>query len=128
MMFRNRNKIRTLVVDDDPEAAGNIERLLRKRFRASVDRAGDVSDARAKLDSGRYDIIILDYQLPDGNGFDVLKQISVESGHPHVIIVTGHGDESIESEAFRLCASGYVIKNDKLSESLSEAVACALKI
>jgi DNA-binding NarL/FixJ family response regulator len=123
-MFKDRNKIRTLIVDDDPETAVCIERLLRKRFRAVVDKAGDVSQAWARLDSGRYDVIILDYQLPDGNGLDILRQIPPRQGH--VIIVTGHGDEAVASEAFRLCACGYVVKDDALSESLFEAVACAL--
>lgn len=118
--------IRMLLVDDDHDAASNLVRLLAKKFDASVETAGDVSAAREKLAGDPFDVIILDYQLPDGNGLDLLEEIAGAEDHPPVVMVTGHGDESIASEAFRLKASGYVVKDQRLSAMLPEAVSTAL--
>lgn len=121
-----REGIRILLVDDDHDAASNLARLLAKKFDASVQTAGDVSIAREKLAQDAFDVIILDYQLPDGNGLDLLEEIAGAEDHPPVIMATGQGDESIASEAFRLKASGYVVKDRQLPAMLSEAVSAAL--
>ncbi len=125
-MMSNSGGIRMLVVDDDPDAASSVKRLLSRKFKAFIDVAGDVTEARAKLLDGLFDIVILDYQLPDGNGIDLLREIAGVKGHPPVIMVTGHGDESTASEAFRLRAAGYVVKDGRLPAMLPEAVSGAL--
>lgn len=125
-MVSNSGGIRMLVVDDDPDAASSVKRLLSRKFKAFIDIAGDVTEARAKLLDGLFDIVILDYQLPDGNGIDLLREIAGVKSHPPVIMVTGHGDESTASEAFRLRAAGYVVKDGRLPAMLPEAVSGAL--
>jgi PAS domain S-box-containing protein len=124
--IKNGEEIRMLLVEDDAEIALNLQRLLSKKFKASIDIAGDVSQARGKLTSGYFDLVVLDYQLPDGNGLELLAEISRGQDHPPVIMVTGQGDESIASEAFRLRASGYVVKDKKLATLLPEVVGSAL--
>jgi len=125
-LAKNDEIIRMLVVEDDEEVAASFQRLLFKKFKASIDMAGDVSQARDKMFSGRFDVVILDYQLPDGNGLELLAEIAEAQDHPPVIMVTGQGDESIASEAFRLRASGYVVKDNRLATLLPEVVSSAL--
>ena len=126
-MSEDNIKIRMLVVDDDPEAVKGIVNLLCRRFECSVDDAEDVAGAMVKLDSNSYEILVLDYQLPDGTGLDLLRHVSDTTGRPCVIIVTGHGDDSIAREAFKLGACGYVVKDSRLNMSLCDAVTCALE-
>lgn len=56
------------------------------------------------------DLILLDLQLPDINGLDLLRLIAQEGFDVPVILMTAHGSESIAVEAFRLGARNYLIK------------------
>lgn len=118
--------VKILVVDDDRDTASTVQRLLSKRFKASIEIAGSVSSAREQLDANSFDVVVLDYNLPDGTGLDLLEELSCSRDHPPVIMVTGQGDESIASEALRLRASGYVVKDRRLPAALREAVSGAL--
>ncbi len=118
--------VRMLIVDDDPDTAASVRRLLSKKFRSVVEVAATVSTARDRLKAETFDILILDYNLPDGTGLDLLEELSCSGDHPPVIMVTGQGDESIASEALRLRASGYVVKDRRLPAALPEAVSGAL--
>jgi DNA-binding NtrC family response regulator len=122
----NDDKWKLLIVEDDPDQARNVQRLLLKRFEVRADTAADLGRARDALEKKQYDVVVLDYQLPDGSGFDLLTEITSRPVHPAVIIVTGQGDEDIAAEAFRLQASGYVIKDSRLPSMLPEIVSRAL--
>jgi PAS domain S-box-containing protein len=117
---------RVLVIEDEQDFAGSIGKLLKKKFRANVVWAPDAETARNKLASDSFDLITLDYQLPDDDGLILLEEIAEMPGAPPVIMVTGHGDENIASDAFRFGASGYVQKDRRISTLLIEAVDKAL--
>jgi PAS domain S-box-containing protein len=120
-------KPRMLVVEDEPEMARLLDKLLRKKFSATVEIA---QHARAALDvlaaGGEFDLITLDYQLPDGDGLSILKEIVSKRDAPPVVMVTGHGDEAVAAEAFRLGASGYVLKDPRVAEVLVDVIDQAL--
>ncbi len=120
--MRNAENIRMLVVEDDYETASNVQRLLARKFKAQVDTAGDAAEAREKLAESSFDLVILDYQLPDMNGIALLEEIAGDADHPPVIMVTGRGGEEVASEAFRLRAAGYVVKDNRLPSTLPEIV------
>lgn len=56
------------------------------------------------------DLILLDLQLPDISGLDLLRLIAQEGYDVPVILMTAHGSEAIAVEAFRLGARNYLIK------------------
>jgi len=87
-----------------------------------VETAENCALARNKLSSETFEIIILDYKLPDGDGLELLEEITTTDDHPPAIMVTGHGDEETAARSFRVFASGYVVKDDKLTTMLTEAV------
>lgn len=84
-----------LLVDDDQ----NIQRLLLYRMNARyrVDSVGTIAGARAAVGKSKYDLILLDFHLPDGSATDFLRD-----GSPcPVILLTARGIVSPEmSEAF----------------------------
>lgn len=118
--------VRILIVEDDGDTASLMTKLLEKRFAASIDVVSDCASAKEALAGGSYDVVTLDFILPDGDGLELLSKIAVSGGAPRAILVTGHGDEEIASRALRLGASGYVMKNENLSIALPEAVEKAL--
>lgn len=117
---------RVLVVEDSAEMAGQLRRILEKRFPVEVELAPDCSTAREKLGDEAFDIVTLDFMLPDGTGLELLEEITSGNTRSRVIMITGHGDEEAAVRSFRSQASGYVIKDSHLAARLTEAVEKAL--
>jgi len=99
---------RVLVVEDSAEAREALVAWLEKRG-FDVATADTVQRARSKLEDGPFDLVLLDLELPDGNGLDVLpdleKQLDVE-----IVIITGHGSTGSAIAAFRGGAVDYLEK------------------
>ena len=68
------------------------------------------------------DIILLDYQLPDGTGIETLPRLLSRPDPPSVIIVTGEGNETLAAAALRGGADDYVAKDNNLREMLPQIV------
>lgn len=122
----DESPIRILVIEDDDDTAFMIKSLLVKKFAAVVDISNNCASGRHKLTEGEYDVVTLDYQLPDCDGLDMLDEITAIKGHPPVVMITGHGDEELAYLSFRMGASGYASKDRKLPVMLGEAVEWAL--
>jgi PAS domain S-box-containing protein len=119
-------KLRALVVEDEPDMARQLARVLENKFGLEVETAYDCATAREKISAGRFDVLTLDFMLPDGRGLDFLEEIASTDSGPRVIMVTGHGDEETAVRSFRSSASGYVVKDAHLRSRLIEAVEKAL--
>ena len=117
---------RILIVEDDAEMALLIRRLLERKVGAESETAEDCASAREMLASGTYDVITLDYQLPGCDGLELLREIQAMENPPPVVMVTGHGNEQTAVESFKLGASGYVVKDERLKVLLPDAVKHAL--
>lgn len=100
--------LRLLIVDDEP--------LIRAGIRAdlaalpAVEVAGEcgcVAEAVALLRSTRFDLVLLDVQMPDGTGFDVIRAIG-PAHMPAVIFVTAYDRYAIQ--AFEVNAVDYLLK------------------
>jgi two-component system, OmpR family, response regulator len=101
-----------LVVEDDPDMAGLVRRLLEQEgFQVSVagDRAGIVTRLRALPVP---DVVILDITLPDANGFDVLQQLKRHPALRSVPVIMLTADAKRESVVRGLAggADGYITK------------------
>lgn len=96
-----------LVVDDEPLARRRLLRLLAPLPEIGrISEAGDVDGARAILEGGSVEILILDIQLPGGNGFDLLEAIPEPA--PALIFVTAFDHYALR--AFAAAAVDYVTK------------------
>ena len=109
---------RVLLVDDDPD----LVRLLQHVLKASgYGAARQVSTGREALEAlDDIDIVLLDQQLPDTSGLDVLDSIRTRPSPPAVILVTGHGNESLVASALRRGADDYLAKDAALAELLPQ--------
>ncbi len=121
------NHLLVLLVEDDQDQAKLIGAFIKERQEAHITVSGTFSGARECLKTNTFDLVILDYRLPDGSGLELLQEITSVEDHPPVIIVTGQGGERTVVEAFRLGAAGYVIKGLDMSAILSEALDKAIR-
>ena len=99
---------RILVVDDEPMVRDVVSRYLaREGYRSEVASTG--SEAKAKLKSDRYDLVLLDIMLPERTGIELLADIRKGSDLP-VIFLTARADEPDRVLGLELGADDYVTK------------------
>lgn len=106
-----------LLVEDDISITDNLSVFLHREG-YDVDSADGQSAAFEKLDENRYDLVLLDVSLKDGNGFSVCHRIKDESDIP-VIFLTASGDEFSVVAGFDAGADDYVPKPFRPRELLS---------
>jgi diguanylate cyclase (GGDEF)-like protein/PAS domain S-box-containing protein len=63
------------------------------------------------VESGHYDVLLVDYNMPFLGGIDVIRALSAKGISVPVIMVTGEGSESVAVEALKLGAADYVVKD-----------------
>jgi DNA-binding NtrC family response regulator len=104
-----------LIVDDDAAICLFFSRLLEQMGCASWV-ANSVREARGLFAGRRFDLVLLDLDLPDGIGLDLLPEFAAAPQAPEVIIVTGTGDARGAELAFKYGAWDYVQKPFLLDE------------
>ena len=104
-----KRAFRILIVEDDPVQAKLAAAVLGGHGFRDIQTVGTAAEGIARAPAA--DIVLLDVQLPDGSGLDVLRRLRERSSRPAVVIVTAHGAEHIAIEALRLGADDYVSKD-----------------
>jgi len=102
----------TLLIVDDTEFNRDAlaRRLVQKGFQ--VDTAADGEEALSRAATGRYDLVLLDVEMPGMSGLDVLKRLRDTRSHTElpVIMVTGRTESADIVDALTLGANDYVVK------------------
>ncbi len=97
-----------LIIEDDLSLSNGIVLALKDSELAFV-QVQDLRSARSETESAAFDLIILDINLPDGNGLDFLKALRRTSPVP-VIILTANDLETDEVTGLELGADDYITK------------------
>ncbi len=107
--------MRVLVVEDEVDLARAIARGLRRHGHA-VDHAATYSEAELKIASGGYDVLVLDWNLPDGSGIDLCSRLrsgdleTIEAVQPRVLILTARDDVEDRVAGLDAGADDYLVK------------------
>ena len=112
---------RTLVVDRSETVEETITALEAEGWDPTV--AESVSEAAARLRSLRFDAVVTEHRLPDGDAFDVLERIRAVEETVPVVVYTAHGDERVAGQAVAADIAAYVRKAagpDRLCETLTD--------
>jgi DNA-binding NarL/FixJ family response regulator len=118
------NQTRILLADDHALIRAAFASLLQTSF----DVVGTVADGRSLLDEAarlRPDVIVADISMPRLNGLDALQQLQSRLPATKWVFVTVNEDPDLAAEAFRLGASGYLLKHSAADE-LFAAIRTAL--
>ncbi len=114
--------IRVLVVDDEPLARSGLNKLC--GMDPDLELVGECSDGRAAVAAIQQiepDLLLLDIQMPEMDGFEVLQAVGAES-MPHVIFVTAYDQFALK--AFEVHALDYLLKpfdDDRFFDAIERA-------
>ena len=112
-----------LLVDDEKNARNNIGTYLESEG-YEVLLAADLKTARKHLSAQEADIVLLDVQLPDGYGPDLLAETAQLAFRPPIIMITAHGKIEMAVEAMKNGAHDFIqkpIKFERLEQSIKRA-------
>jgi len=107
---RTNPPYRVLIVDDDLGQAEMEKEFLRLAGYQELDHVDNLRALWDRLAAQEYDLVLLDYMLPDGTGLDALKQMAPRGYTVPVLMVTGQGSERIAVQAIQHGAADYLIK------------------
>lgn len=112
----------TLIVDDEPLARQGLRMLLSQDPEVSaIHEAKDGREAVEAIRNTRPDLVFLDVQMPEMDGFSVVKEVGAER-MPAVVFVTAHDQYAIQ--AFEINAIDYLLKpvtEERFAQALGRA-------
>lgn len=114
--------LRILLVDDNLDHVQLATRALRQESGWRVDTARLGEEALERAAEEAYDLVLLDYRLPDMTGLDVLRALRAKHGALSVILMTSQGSEEVAIQALQLGATSYVVKNTEFGKRLAYEV------
>lgn len=115
-------KIKAMIVDDEPPARRNLRALL--KYDADIElikECGNGKDAVSSIRALNPDLVFLDVQMPEMNGFEVLERLSGQP-LPVIIFVTAYDQYALR--AFEVCALDYLLKpfsDERFRKALTQA-------
>lgn len=118
-MEQSLSQARILVVDDDDFLRSVLLDQLRREgvlYLEEADGAGKVAELVEQFEP---DLILLDVQMPDGNGFDVCSQLRMNGFDRPIIMLTGQTEEGDVIEGLDAGANDYIGKPMRIGELLA---------
>ena len=115
-----------LIIDDSREIVKHLTETVLPSFGYRTMHAYDGQSGLDSIREKEPDLVMLDFNLPQMTGLDVLQQMAQESLKTPVVLMTGYGSELSAIEAFRLGAKDYIIKPftvDEIVETIDRALA-----
>jgi two-component system cell cycle response regulator len=119
--------VTVLAVEDDKADMALLQHLVEEIGNIILEHAGSQKEALEWLQSKSFDLILLDYQLPDGTGLEFLEVLKQKWLEIPVVIVTGMGDEVLASQSIQSGAYDYLPKAQLSQASLTRTITNTLE-
>ena len=121
-MKSNSQIITGLILEDNHDAQQYLYKVLKSSFPGVIiDMASSVEEASQFLESAQPDIALIDLNLPDGSGVEILNKLSSEEFNCISVVTTIYDDDHHLFSALRAGAQGYLLKEQR-RELLIEAL------
>ncbi len=115
------------MVDDDPQAGALVEMALADaRFDRILEVVATATEGLERIRADEHDIFIVDQQLPDGTGLQLIRQAKAHGAGKPLILLTGHGSDELDDAALDAGATDYVEKH-LVAAHLERAIRYALR-
>jgi two-component system response regulator PhoP len=115
--------MRVLIVDDEIRLAENIAAALRDNSGFAVDCAANGTDGLALLESGNYDLLLLDLMLPGVDGLSIVRTMRARRDATPVLVLTARDERDQVIGLLNAGADDYLTKPFDLGELLARAKA-----
>jgi DNA-binding NtrC family response regulator len=116
-LMKNSPALRVLVVDDEPLIRWSMAETL-SDCGHTVAEAADAATALAAASEGQkpYDVVLLDFRLPDSNDLTLLEQLRTRMPKAQIIMMTAFGTSELFQQALQLGAHRVISKPFELNE------------
>lgn len=127
--MNTRPSVEVLLVEDSPTDALIIGEALIDitDFAHRLTHAETLTDALAHAEHARFDVVLLDLGLPDGNGIDTFRRFRLVAPDTPVLVLTGLSDISVGLVAIQEGAQDYLLKREIQAALLSRAIRYAIE-
>lgn len=120
----NRVRMKILLVEDDPLLGSSLQSVLEEQ-RHVVEWVDRFAAARSALDTGVYQLLVLDLGLPDGDGRDLIRSLRKSGNQQPILVLSARGEIRDRVAALDLGADDYLVKPFDLDELLARVRATA---
>jgi PAS domain S-box-containing protein len=121
--------MKSLLVEDNPADARLIREMLKDSPAGTfqVEEVGRLDSALERLRQGTFDVVLLDFALPDSQGMQTLTRTQQASRDVPIVVLTGLDDERLALEAVRAGAQDYLVKGRFESQLLVRTIRYAVQ-
>ena len=116
-----------LCIEGQDSDFGRLQKALSSQPELRLSRAKRIDEALDMLEKKHFDLLFLEYLLPDGNGLAFLDTLNSKRTDIPTVVITGQGDEMIASRMIQAGASDYLPKSKISSKSLLRTISNALE-
>lgn len=107
----NKDLIRVLIIDDHAVVREGLKHVISRQIDMIVaGEAATCAESLRLLDEQRFDVVVCDVKLPDGQGWDVLKYVKSKPEPVPVLMLSAFSDEQYAVQALKTGADGYINK------------------
>lgn len=120
----------TLLISDDDKDMVQLLSFILSDEGYEIDVAHSGADTIKKLDTGHYPLVLLDYDLQDMNGFDVISHMKKNKINTKVIMISGHTKSELRSRAYNMGVFEFIPKPFEIKtvvenvHTVSESLSC----
>jgi response regulator of citrate/malate metabolism len=94
-VMRALERIRVMVVEDDPQMRGQITQMVSdSESCVVVCSVSSCQEAAQFIERSSMDVLLVDLELPDGSGLDLIKKTTLRHPEADIMVITVFGDES----------------------------------
>ena len=105
----------TVLIVDDNAAVRRVIRHVIADLASEIHECANGAEGLFLFGSHRPDWVLMDIQMPGGDGLDATRIITAYWPRMRICVVTSHDDAELREAAFRAGARGYVLKDDLLA-------------
>ena len=108
---------RVLILEDHPETREWLTGIIQQAFvQVDIHEASSLAQARSLLSSNKFDLALIDLNLPDGNGVEIISEITRSSPDTYCVVATIFDDDNYLFPALEAGAQGYLLKEQTTDE------------
>ena len=105
-----------LVADDHPIFRNGLRHIIEEEDNMELEEAASGKEVLSLLSKKSYDVLVLDIEMPDINGLEVLKQVKLSYPKLPVLMLSFYSEEQYAIRALKFGANGYLTKESAASD------------